>query len=67
MQSVTEVKLLEVVMNRKLRYRNHMILTATKRLKVAMALKRLQMTSLLMMRQLFICMIALIVNYAMIV
>jgi len=66
-QSVTEVKLLEVIMNRELHYRNHIILAATKRLKVAMTLKRLQIISLLMMRQLFTCMVALIVYYAMIV
>lgn len=66
-QSATEVKLLEVIMNRELHYRNHIILAATKRLKVAMTLKRLQIISLLMMRQLFTCMVALIVYYAMIV
>ena len=66
-QSVTEVKLLGVVMNRELRYRNHMALAVTKGLKVAMALKRLQMTSPSMARQLFTCMVASVVNYAMIV
>lgn len=54
-------------MNRELRYRNHITLAVTKGLKVAMTLKRLQIISLLMMRQLFTCMIALIVNYTMIV
>jgi len=66
-QSATEVKLLEVVMNRELCYRNHITLAVTKGLKVGMTLKRLQMTFSLMTRQLFTCMIALIVNYTMIV
>jgi len=58
-QPATEVKLLGVVMDRELRYRNHMALAATKGLKVAMALKRLQMTSPSMARQLFTCMVVL--------
>ncbi len=66
-QPATEVKLLGVVMDSKLRYRTHMALAATKGLKVAMALKRLQMTSSLMARQLFICMVAPVVNYMMVV
>jgi len=66
-QPATEVKLLGVVMNMELRYRNHMALAVTKELKVAMALKRLQMIFPSMARQLFICMIASVVNYAMVV
>jgi hypothetical protein len=54
-------------MDRELRYRSHMALAATKGLKVAMALKRLQMTSPSMARQLFTCMVAPVVDYAMVV
>jgi len=66
-QPVAEVKLLGVIMDRELRYRNHMALAATKGLRAAMALKRLQMTSPSMARQLFTCMVALVVNYTLIV
>jgi len=66
-QPATEVKLLGVVMDSELHYRTHMALAATKGLKVAMALKRLQMTSSSMARQLFTCMIASVVDYAMVV
>jgi len=40
-QLVTEVKLLEMIMNSKLCYRTHMTLIVIKRLKIAMTLKRL--------------------------
>jgi hypothetical protein len=61
-----EVKLLGVIIDRELRFRNHMALASTRGLKAAMALKRLQMTSPSMARQLFTCMIAPVVDYAMV-
>ena len=66
-QSVTEVKLLKIVMNNELCYRIYMTLAVIKRLKMTMILKRLQMISSLMARQLFICIVASVVNYTMIV
>lgn len=67
MRPRAEIKLLGVVMDKELRYKNHMALAATKGLKAAMALKRLQMTSPPMARQLFTCMVAPVVDYAMVV
>ncbi len=66
-QSVTEVKLLKMIMNNKLCYRTYMILAVTKKLKMIMILKRLQMISLSIIRQLFICMIASVMNYTIII
>jgi len=62
-----EVKLLGVIMDRELRYKSHMALAATSGLKAAMALKRLRMISSSMARQLFICMVAPVIDYAMVV
>jgi len=66
-QLVTEVKLLKTIINSELCYRTYMTLIVIKRLKIVMILKRLQMISLLIVRQLFICIIASVVNYIMIV
>jgi len=62
-----KVKLLKMIMNSKLRYRTYMALAVIKELKIIMTLKRLQMISSSMTRQLFICMMTLVMNYVMIV
>ncbi len=64
---VMKVKLLKIIMNSKLRYRTYMALAVTKELKIIMTLKRLQMISSSMTRQLFICMMTSVMNYVMIV
>ncbi len=67
MLPVMKVKLLKMIMNSKLRYRTYMALAVIKELKIIMTLKRLQMISSSMTRQLFICMMTLVMNYVMIV
>jgi hypothetical protein len=59
--------LLGVTMDSELRYRSHMANAATKGLRAALALKRLNMTSPSMARQLFTSMVAPVVDYAAIV
>ena len=54
-------------MDRELRFRNYIALASTRGLKAAMALKRLQMTSPSMAKQLFTCMITPVVDYAMVI
>jgi len=66
-QLVTEVKLFEMIINSKFHYRIHITLAVTKRLKMTMILKKLQIIFSSMIRQLFICMIASVVNYIIIV
>jgi len=49
-QLVTEVKLFKIIINNELHYKTYMTLAVTKRLKIAIILKRLQMISLSMIR-----------------
>jgi hypothetical protein len=60
----THVKVLGVVMDTKLRYREHIARAASKRLDAAMELKRLRGLSPLAARQLFTTMVVPVVDYA---
>jgi hypothetical protein len=57
-------KILGVVMDAELRYKQHVVKAATKGLIAVMALKRLRMVSPLTARQLFGATVALVVDYA---
>ena len=60
----SEVKILGVIMDSALRYRNHIARTATKALNAALALKRLKMLSPVSARQLFNATVAPVIDYA---
>ena len=60
----SEVKILGVIMDSALRYRNHIARTATKGLNAALALKRLKMLSPVSARQLFNATVAPVIDYA---
>ena len=60
----SEVKILGVIMDSALRYRNHIARTATKGLNAALALKRLKMLSPASARQLFNATVAPVIDYA---
>jgi hypothetical protein len=57
-------KILGVVIDSELRYKEHLARTATKGLQAALALKRLRMISPSIARQLFVATVAPVVNYA---
>jgi hypothetical protein len=59
-----EVKILGVIMDSTLRYRNYIARKATKGLNVALALKRLNILSLVSAWQLFNTIVALVIDYA---
>ena len=60
----SEVKILGVIMDSALRYRNHIARTATKGLNAALALKRLKMLSPVSARKLFNATVAPVIDYA---
>jgi hypothetical protein len=57
-------KILGVVIDFRLRYKQHIVRAASKGLKAALALKKLQMISLTTARQLFTTIVAPVVDYA---
>jgi hypothetical protein len=59
-----KAKILGVVLDSELQYKNHIARTATKGLKAALALQRLKMLSPSTARQLFNVTVALVMDYA---
>ena len=59
-----EAKILGVIMDSRLQYKNHIARIATKGLNAALALRRLRMLSLSAARQLFNAIVALVMDYA---
>ena len=64
MQPKAYVKILELVMDTRLRYKEHIYRAAMKGLEAAMELKRMKGLSPATARQLFTAMVALVVDYA---
>jgi hypothetical protein len=60
----SEAKLLSVIIDLELQYKNHIANTAAKGLKAAFTFKRLKAISLLLAQQLFNTTVVLIVDYA---
>ena len=58
------MRILGVVMDSELRYRNHVKKVSTKGLKAALALKQMRMLSPIIARQLFIATVAPVIDYA---
>jgi hypothetical protein len=63
-EPVSSTKILGVIMDSELRYRQHVARAATKGLKAVMALKRLQGLPLAIVRRLFEVLIIPVINYA---